>query len=657
MSTGQDFDPWLTATAVNELSIELHYTVPDLCNLIKQLITDNVPVPVKISHILRSTAKTKTMLDYIKERSDKASVFICMMACKQFREAAQEDRVNRVLVEARANYAEILAILLIAEHDERDRLSEALTAEFDDSRSLRKPMQNALTLAVDAKATYFVSDARVHETLKAIWRGDLVFSSEVLESLQRRYGMRRARQIERQFEREEGPRGRRRLKITLDNLKVPRYQYYTAVTIYFAFLVVYSVVVNGRRTDEPSPWEILMYILALSFMAEDLKTVMLAHRKFASLGMWNWIDWLSYILFAVAFGYRMAGVWSRIPDRRQAYADKSYNLLSCVAALIWSRTLEMLDTFREFGYLLVTVRRMMKDALHFFLLIAVLVVGFGQGFMALSRTFDAMGIQTEGQDIGVPFVLNMLAQALFQVPDYSFAEMIHPVYGTILLHMFMFITFMIFVNLLIAVFNHSYDQVRSRSEAEFQLLFSEKILEHVQRSREVPFLPPANLIEMFLYPFTFLIPRRYRHNVLFHICSICFIPEMLAVALYEFLFPPLVAGRLKNLSGHGLAFETWRIDMEVGDVSGGTEGAGGRTGDNVDQAVSKAVDPQKRVNRGGQQWVSQGMEMELVERLDKMETTLSMVGRQMEEERKRWGEEKESMAQRIAELVLQKAGR
>ncbi|KAJ3048583.1 hypothetical protein HK097_010398, partial [Rhizophlyctis rosea] len=566
-----EFDPWLPAQAASEMSIPF-YSVRDLCNLVKNLITENVPVPVKIAHILRSTAKTKVMLDYIKERADKASVFISMLACKEFREAAEEDRVNRVLLESRANYAEILAILLIAEHEERDRLSEvrvvqALTAEFDDSRSLKKPMQNALTLAVDARATYFVSDARVHETLKAIWRGDLVFSSEVFEGLERRYGMRRARQIERQFEREEGGRRRGRWRFSVEGLKVPRYQYYTSVMVYFTFLVVYSFVVNNRRTEVPETWEILMYVLALSFMLEDLKTVMYAHRKFWSLGMWNWIDWFSYILFGSAFAFRMVGVWSEDPTKREKNAERSYNLLACVAALIWSRTLELLDTFREFGYLLVTVRRMMKDALHFFLLIAVLVVGFGQGFMALSRTFSGMGVQEEGEDMGVAFVLNMLAQAFFMVPDFSLAERIHPVYGTILLHMFMFITFMIFVNLLIAVFTHSYEEVRAHSEAEFQLLFSDKILEHVQRSREVPFLPPANLIELLLTPlFHVLIPRRHRQSLKFKICSLFFLPEMIAVSTFEYFSPPQVAGRLKAMgAGKGsVAFETWRIDMEVG---------------------------------------------------------------------------------------------
>ena len=42
-----DFDPWLPAQAASEMSIPF-YTVRDLCNLVKNLITENVPVPVKV---------------------------------------------------------------------------------------------------------------------------------------------------------------------------------------------------------------------------------------------------------------------------------------------------------------------------------------------------------------------------------------------------------------------------------------------------------------------------------------------------------------------------------------------------------------------------------------------------------------------------------
>ncbi|KAJ3290283.1 hypothetical protein HK104_006883 [Borealophlyctis nickersoniae] len=375
--------------------------VPELVEYLKCAISEHVLVPVKLSGILRSTTKTGKLTHDLREKAGRAAVYIALLACKNFRESAKADLVNRNLLESRGNFAEILAILLISEHDRIDRLAEVqvatnhrpvkacvinssfelfkvLTGQFDGSTE-HGQMENALTIAVDAKATHFISDARVHETLKSIWRGDLVFSSAVAEGLESRLGARKARRIERRVER-EAVRSRRKFRVSVDKLKVPRYH----------------------------------------------------------------IDWLAHLLFIVAFGLRVAGQVLKDPDDRRKYNEEAFNILACCAALVWSRTLELLDTFREFGYLLITIRRMLKDARNFFILIAVLVLGFGQAYYALGKGLRDDGGEGGGdagrEEVTVAWVVNFLAMGLFQWPDYDKAASVRGVYGTVLFHVYLFIS-------------------------------------------------------------------------------------------------------------------------------------------------------------------------------------------------------------------------
>ncbi|TPX66169.1 hypothetical protein SpCBS45565_g04681 [Spizellomyces sp. 'palustris'] len=556
------------------------YVRNELISYVRSLICNSVVVPVKLSHILRSTEKAEEITRNTTERAGRASVYVTLLVCKQFRTEAKSDHVNRTLLESRGTYAEVLAILLLAQHssDSLDVLKESL----------------ALTVAIEARATHFISDGRVNNTLMAIWRGSYGYDSRLTQGLQRHPSRIQARQMTEGRE-EIGHEGGK-LQFRWWKLRVPRYQYYTSVFIYFIFLGLYTVVVNGR-TITPAPAEIAMYIMVFSFIAEDVKSIFLAHRRFDALGMWNWIDYVSYFIFIVAFTFRLLSYMESNQERELELTDIAFNILSCSAVFVWFRTLELLDTFRNFGYLLVTVRRMLQDALHFFALIGILILGFTQAFHGLALGYGG-GKPLEDPDrssrANLPFILNMLGRSLMSDPAYDEAGSIHKFYGTILMHIFLFISYLVFMNLLIAVFNNSYDEVREKSEAEYQILLAEKILEHIQRSYEVPFLPPANLIELIFLPGLPVIGITRGRLGLEYICAALFIPEMLAIGVYEYFCPPQISDRMQPLTQTNVAFETWRLDIEVlGERSGG-----GDVGDGVEAAHAKAVDPRRRLSVG-----------------------------------------------------------
>ncbi|KAJ3180867.1 hypothetical protein HDU85_003952 [Gaertneriomyces sp. JEL0708] len=586
----QETDPLLPALVI---TTEDHcIQVADLASYVRELIEGVVQVPVKTDHIVRSTDELERICKKTLQRVEQASVYVVLLSCKQWREEAARDYMNKALLESRAMFAEILAMIIISRYERFDDISEMLTSQFDDNRSTEAPIQNALSLAVDASADRFVADARVHVTLMNIWMGNCVFTRPTAQQLEQRVGKGKARQILQSTQHRE--RGHCQLQFSFWKLKVPRYQYYTSVVIYFFYLGIYTFVVN-RRTATPEPAEIALYVLVLSFIVEHVKSMALTSRNYNALALWNWVDYGSYALFLAAFTYRAIGIRSHDEADRVAYRNISYNFLSTVSVLLWFRLLELLDTFRKFGYLLITVRRMLQDAVHFFILIGVLLVGFTQAYygLALSNVNESAASTSE-QPMKVIHIVNMLLKGLLSLM-YEEAAAIDMFLGTLLYHVYLFVSFFIFMNLLIAVFNNSYQEVLDRNEAEYQMLFAQEILQHIYRAYEVPFIPPANLIEVLFMPIRRCLPQRTFQLTLEYVCAVIFVPEVVAIALFEMVYPPKVQTHIASLTRTNLPVEAWRLDMEISNNTGET--SGGMTAPGVHDAKQKATDPSQTSER------------------------------------------------------------
>ncbi|KAJ3162852.1 hypothetical protein HDU86_003827 [Geranomyces michiganensis] len=594
-SSGSHLEPLLPSVSQDHLDSVSEWSLDirdENARLIRSLITDSVAVPVKMGHILRSTQDSEHIKRKVKDKMGRAGVYVMLLVCKEFRLEAEDDRVNKALLESRALYAEVLAILLVAEHDRLDALTEVLTYQWDDMKTIYDPIQNALTVAVDARAVHFLSDARVQETMIAVWRGNYVLNTRMARGLERQFGRARAREIIRR--REDLQHNKRSFDLRWWKIKIPRYQYYTSVVIYFAYIALYSYCVI-RRTEVPGTAEIVMYIMSLSFIAEDTKSVLMAHRRFEALGLWNWIDYLGYILFLVAFGFRMLALLLPEGDPDIAkYVDSSFNILSCAAVLIWFRTLELLDTFRACAYLLITMRRCLSSSFPFFALIGVVIIGFTQALYGLA--VGPYGGHAEppvdrAAVADIAPIVNLLFKGLLMDPEYDEAAEIHTVYGTVLFHLFLFISSVLFVNLLIAAFCNSFEGVLVDSDHEVALLFAERTLSHIQRSHEVPFLPPANLLELLCLPLQLLIGGKRTRALLEYVCAAVFIPELLLIGVYEYIFPPEVSSQLESLTKTSVSFETWRLDIEY------EEGAGGALGVGLAGAKKRAMDSERRLMR------------------------------------------------------------
>lgn len=147
------------------------------------------------------------------------------------------------------------------------------------------------------------------------------------------------------------------------------------------------------------------------------------------------------------------------------------------------------------------LQNMLKDGIMFFWLLAWVFIGFLQSFYAL---------QTVNENESRDFVaaLTLLVRGFLQDPDWEVAEKLDVKYGFWVFALYLFLTSIILLNLLIALFNSSYTNITDSSEKEYLALFTFKVFSYLKSPDQFPYAAPFNLIEVFfVIPFSVILSR------------------------------------------------------------------------------------------------------------------------------------------------------
>jgi len=211
---------------------------------------------------------------------------------------------------------------------------------------------------------------------------------------------------------------------------------------------------------------------------------------------------------------------------REYFNELSYNFLAFSAPMFWLRLLLYLDSFRFFGAMLVVMKVMLKESVIFFALLAVIVVGFLQSFIGLDYAEDHVMDDTT-------FIVRSMTNALMGSPDFSgFERFGHP-FGMILYYEFCFLVLVILLNVLIALFNSAYEDIYRNADDEFLALLSQKTVQFVRAPDENVFIPPFNLIEVFLLalPLEWWMDKKLYERINDVVMAVIYAP-LLAIAAY-----------------------------------------------------------------------------------------------------------------------------
>lgn len=201
--------------------------------------------------------------------------------------------------------------------------------------------------------------------------------------------------------------------------------------------------------------------------------------------------------------------------------------LAFSAPMFWMRLLLYLDSLRFFGAMMVVLKVMMKESLIFFALLTVIIIGFLQAFIGL----DASDSEVDA----TKFILQAMANAVMQSPDFDGFDTFAPPFGLILYYIFTFLIMVVLLNILIALYNSAYEDITENAIDEYMALFAQKTMQFVRAPDENVFIAPLNLVEIFflILPLEWWLPHKTYAKLNDYVMAVVYSPLLFIAAKFE----------------------------------------------------------------------------------------------------------------------------
>ncbi|KAG5800118.1 hypothetical protein H9Q69_000836 [Fusarium xylarioides] len=312
-----------------------------------------------------------------------------------------------------------------------------------------------------------------------------------------------------------------------DRMRAPRYQNAAQLLFSIIYLGLYTAAVNSANASGVLDGaEIALYIFTFAYVCDEC----LKYYKagYHILGFWNVFNFLLYSFLTVSLVLRIVGLAYRDNDDvHKKYNELSYNLLSFVAPMFWSRLLLYFDSFRFFGAMLVVLKVMMKESLIFFALLIVVIIGFLQAFIGLDIADDNIMGDTW-------FIIESMLKAIMQSPEFDgFDDFGHP-FGLILYYCFTFVVMIILLNILIALYNSAYEDIYENADDEYLALFAQKTMQFVRAPDENVYIAPFNLVEIVISGlFEWWVPKSTYEFINDCVMATLYSPLLFIAAIFE----------------------------------------------------------------------------------------------------------------------------
>lgn len=487
---------------------------------IKYLVTELIPMQVKESHLTNPKSRiiTEKVLNLVEKAASDAGVagcvvFCCLYCAQFFKRLCLQNIPDADTNVLRALACELIAKRLLERQEDEDFLySEVLLRRYQIVRNGRKSdPKSTVELAVDYHITTVVAAGPFNNVMNKIWNGDYLVKYAEDESLQFSSSVHQHRH---QFW--------DHFKVSRCN--IPRYQNILQILLSVIFLALYTGTVNTANDDgSMDAVEVLMFLFVFGYLCDEAAKIWKVGKAY--VGFWNTLNLTMYVIFAGAIILRfVAFSLSQESEKREHYVVVSYQILSSAAPLMWIRMLLYLDIYRFFGVLMVVTQEMLKESLVFVALLVVIVIGFLQAFIGFDSADGKLDLAVK---ILHTVVQSTLGSPVFEVYEGSFA--------LILYYIFTFVISVVLLNILIALFNQAYSNVYDNAGDEYLWLFARKTLQFVRAPDENVFIPPFNLIEIFLLvPFELVLKKATYQKFNNFVLSGLYAPYLFCIAIYEY---------------------------------------------------------------------------------------------------------------------------
>ncbi|KAI1485450.1 hypothetical protein F5X96DRAFT_659949 [Biscogniauxia mediterranea] len=490
---------------------------------LRYLIEESVPCELDQDQVTKPHSKiiTRNVISAAKEAGgpqNRSCVVFCLLVVKRwFKHQSIVELWDAELHQLRALACEVIAKNIIEAEDDMGYLLHSVLLKrysiiVDGEET---PPVNVIEKAVDLHALRVIGSSGYQKCISYLWKGWLIQDEDDPSSF---------------VDYKDRDNTAFRAHLDPDRMRAPMYQNAFQMLISILYLALYTGAINTINPSGDLDFvEILLYIFTFGFIFDELTKFYKAGYQI--LGFWNAFNNVMYSLLMVSLAMRIVAFTHDGNDDDQArrrYNQLSYNFLAFTAPMFWARLLLYLDSFRFFGAMLVVLKVMMKESIIFFALLVVMIIGFLQAFIGMDYADDMAGEDTV-------FILQAMANAIMQSPDFNGFERFSPPFGIILYYLFTFVVMVILLNILIALYNSAYEDIYDNADDEYLALFSQKTMQFVRAPDENVFIAPFNLIEVFflIIPFEWWMPKHQYERLNDIVMAVLYSPLLFCAALFE----------------------------------------------------------------------------------------------------------------------------
>ena len=474
-------------------------------------------------------------------------VYALLVVMRWFKRQALLEPWDADLHDVRATACEIVAKQIIeSEEDEDFLLSKTLLQRYSiEVNGDETEPANVIERAVDLHALTVIGSSGYQKCIKYLWKGWIQQDDKNAGNF---------------VDYKDRANTSYWVHLNPDRMRAPMYQNAVQMLISFIFLALFTGAVNTINEDgDLDAVEGVLYLMTFGFICDEVAKFWKVGWYY--FGFWNAFNNCLYGLLTASFVIRMVALShsSNSDDQRRAELNKlGYHIFAFSAPMFWLRLMLYLDTFRFFGSMLVVVKVMMRESLIFFALLIVVCIGFLQAFIGLN--------QIEGNASITTFVIQAMANAVMQSPDFDgFDEYAHP-FGLILYYIFTFVVMVVLLNILIALYNSAYEDITEKSTDEYMALFAQKTMQFTRAPDENVFIAPFNLIEVFLLiiPFEWWMEKSHYERLNNYVMGLIYSPLLIVTAFYEAREARTVKANRKRGEADDDTIEEWeQMEGEV----------------------------------------------------------------------------------------------
>uniref|UniRef100_A0A673Z021 non-specific serine/threonine protein kinase n=1 Tax=Salmo trutta TaxID=8032 RepID=A0A673Z021_SALTR len=269
---------------------------------------------------------------------------------------------------------------------------------------------------------------------------------------------------------------------------------------YLGFLMLYSFVVLVRMPEFPSPqeWVVILYIFTSAiekiremFMSEAGKISQKVKVWFSDY--FNLSDFLAIVTFFVGFGLRIGGEDVLVPGRT----------VYCLNIIFWYvRLLDILAVNQQAGPYVMMIGKMVANMFYIVVIMAVVLLSYG---------VPRKAILYPNEEPSWTLLKDVVFQPYWMMYGEVYAYEIDVWITPFLQAVYLFVQYILIVNLLIAFFNNVYLQVMSISN----LVWKYQRYHFVMAYHEKPVLPPPLILLSHLVSFFSCICHKRKKDKLF----------------------------------------------------------------------------------------------------------------------------------------------